>query len=104
MQQGVSITRRGRAGYGAPCSPSPARRSFVPHHTKPAALRKAVSLIQTAAKSAQERSERPIIANSACLSGKGLSDAGAGGHITRNMLLTYGCEPLSRLQDLLHYS
>src|SRR4051794_41584374 len=91
----VSITRCGRVGCGAPCSPSPARRSFVPHHTKPAAVRRAISLIQTAAKSAQERSERPIIANSACLSGKGVSDTSSGGHITRNTLLTYDCESLS---------
>src|SRR4051812_15437917 len=88
----VPIVRRGRAGCGAPCSPSPARRLFVPHHTKPAAVRKAISLIQTAAKSAQERNERPIIANSACLSGKGVSDASSGGHITRNTLLIYDYE------------
>src|SRR6478735_5992721 len=67
---------------------SPARQSVVPHHTRPAAVRKAISLIQTAAKSAQERSDRPIIANRACLSGKGVSDASSGGHITRNTLLT----------------
>ena len=43
-----------------------------------------------------------MIASSACLSGKGLSDAGAGGHVTCDIFSTHfldhGSEPLSRLR------
>ena len=69
-------------------SPSPPWRSFMPRYTRPASVRKAVSRIQIAMNSAQEKSDRQIIASSACLFGKGLSDTAAGGHITRDMFST----------------
>src|SRR4051794_5911418 len=71
-----------------PNSPPPPWRSSMPRYTRPASVRKAVSRIQIAMNSAQEKSDRPIIASSACLFGKGLSDTAAGGHIRHDMFST----------------